>query len=149
MALQFIAQTPRAGRWHHRILVPTQHALSETETLDYISRASAEPVGKDYLACSQAVRQTSTGRSGHELLVLKGVAGTRLNDTQRQALQIQLEARLQDLAALVQRIDWEQEGKGLLLVHAELDAWAKALKLAPECCYFSAWQRLLRFLKLV
>lgn len=148
MALRLLAQTPRAGRWNHRLLVAPQHGFSETEVLEYLARASAEPIGKDYIAVSRDVRQASSGREGREMLVLVGVASTSLSPEQHQKLSRLLNEMLERLADLVtEQIDWDREGKRLLVERDELERWVQKVALPDEQLFKTKWQRFVGYLK--
>lgn len=116
------AETPRAGRWNHRFLVPEELTMTEEQLAEEASRARQQHQGSNYLAVVRQVEQPSSGRTADELLVLHGVA-EHLDAATRRELLKRLEARLDDLDRLVQTLDWEREGKRLLVRRQELAAW--------------------------
>lgn len=130
--IQLIAETPRAGKWNHRFIVAPTGDLSDSEVAKVVAAARFTPQGEDYLAVSVKTAQSASGRTGDEILVLTGIAVNKLSDTQRHQIMVQLTQRLAELAVLVtEKIDWEQEGKTLLLKCVELANWEKDFKELP------------------
>ncbi|MCA9174737.1 MAG: hypothetical protein KDB14_09665 [Planctomycetales bacterium] len=125
------AETPRAGRWNHRFLVPESLSLSEEQLAEQAARARRRPQGANYLAVVRSVEQPATGRAADELLVLHGVEVERLDAATRRVLLKRLAQRLEDLEQLVEALDWEQEGKRLVVHRRELKEWFDA-DFAPE-----------------
>lgn len=117
------AETPRAGRWNHRFLVPPEAACSEERLAEQAARARQRSQGGDYLAVVRQVQQHEGGREADELLVLQGIAVDRLDAATRRVLLQRLEQRLDDLQQLVEAINWEQDGKRLVVRREELSQW--------------------------
>ena len=117
------AETPRAGRWNHRFLVPNELSMSEEQLAENAARARQRAQGADYLAVVRQVEQQDGGRMADELLVLHGVNVEHLDAATRRVLVKRLEERLDDLEHLVEIIDWEQEGKRLVVHRQELSQW--------------------------
>lgn len=117
------AETPRAGRWNHRFLVPEDLDMSEEELAEEASYARQQSQGDNYLAVVREVHQPSSGRPADELLVLHGIQVEQMDAATRRELLKRLESRLDDLGRLVQSMDWEHEGKRLLVTRRELTTW--------------------------
>jgi len=123
------SETPRAGHWNYRFLVPESDPV-DPETLErYASAARRHNVGRDYLAVRRdAVKQVKTGRTAPELLVLAGVDVDALGERRRR-IEEWLRRRLEDLERLVvEEIDWEREGRTMVVGRPELDRWSAELQ---------------------
>lgn len=122
-----IAQTPRAGEENHSLIVPCYLPISEREVFQRINTAIYEPEGKDYIAVTNKVEQTSSTRHGREILVLVGIKVNQLSTSQREQIRSKLnEYLLSQFEILVtQTIDWTQEDCTLLVYRPELEIWAQ------------------------
>lgn len=125
-----LARTPRAGKHNHVDLVPPGVTLP-TEFSHLISLATEHGLGsgKHYLASTQKVLQTSSGRTGHETLLLYGVDVAQL---QRQGRLGQVQAGLEQLRAVLgelvtQQIDWTRNGPAPVS-RRELADWLRQLE---------------------
>ena len=97
------AETPRAGRWNHRFLIPSHVEVDQSRLATWASRARRHDRGDDYLAAIRRnVVQASGGREGDELLVLAGIETDTLSSEIRDQLKGRLECRMDDLENLVQ-----------------------------------------------
>ncbi|MCA9070977.1 MAG: hypothetical protein KDA84_18750, partial [Planctomycetaceae bacterium] len=120
-----IAATPRAGRWNHRFIVAPGTHFTEADVARWVDEAQRAYMGRDYLAVVRDdVVQSESGRCGKELLILVGMAMKRLSETDRSHIQQNLTNRLGDLEHLVlQKVEWEQEGRQTLVAREELYEW--------------------------
>jgi len=131
--LQLVIETPRAGKWNHRFIAAKDGSLSESEVTKIIAAARRNSQGDNYMAVSSETAQSVSGRTGKEILVLVGVDVKQLSDIERQQIIEQLQQRLADVATLVtETIDWNKDGKELLLRRPELSDWTKEFSGLPK-----------------
>lgn len=117
-------ETPRAGKWNHRHIVPP--GVPQKSYLDIIEIARQKTEGDNFLAVGHdnKVKQIKDNRYAPELLVLAGIDTKRLSDQQRKALQDSLNSLLRSVDTLVTGdIDWNREGENDPVVREELAVW--------------------------
>lgn len=111
----FLARTPRAGRWNHCFLAAEGTTLTSEQMADFADlvtltapKDSIEPVwGQNFAGLAHLQVQADSVREGREVLVLAGVAVSRLSPGDKQLVAQALERRLADLDRLVCTIDWQ------------------------------------------
>lgn len=110
-----LAETPDAGRYHHRFLVSPASGLDAAAAADWFARYGAAPdgAGPDFLGVDRDVVQRATGRTGRETLLVIGLDVDRLAPAEREAIRSRLRDRLPRLAELAATIDWDRD-PGLL-----------------------------------
>lgn len=140
--LLLFAETPRAGRWNYRFLVPLTSPVSQDDLQRYASAARAKDDGPDYLSVRrEGVMQMTTERKGSEMIVLAGRDLNDMSDANRERLRQMLRRRLAELEVLVtQRIDWEREGKNLVVGRRELDQWMADVNSISVTTSQNAWR---------
>jgi hypothetical protein len=122
------AETPRAGKHHHRFIVPSQCTIPDDISLQtYIDKVRNNKKGNDFVGVSRKVEQVDTNRFGKEILVL---AAPNCNISHlANKLAEKLESYKDKLAKIVTEIDWNQTGADNLNVpHKELDYWQNELE---------------------
>ncbi len=122
--LQLLIETPRAGKWNHRFIVADDSTLSESEITKIISAARRNLQGDDYIAVSSETAQSVSGRKGKEILVLVGIDIKQLSDVERLKLEQKL-ANIDIETFVTETIDWNKDGKELLVCRSELTEWEK------------------------
>lgn len=130
------AVTPRAGRWNHRYLVPVSAHWSEGDLVQWSDQAGRRTGGERCLTVSRDVRQSSTGRTGTERVILCDPRLSALRDHPRtaRAVREKLQACLEQMDTLVtEQIDWTETGERLVIQHPCLNQWQRELddELAP------------------
>jgi hypothetical protein len=128
-----IAETPRAGKWNHRFIVPEGCSLEQAEVATMVTKARANSVGSDYVAATnERVTQTHGGRRGREMLILCGVNVGSLAPDEVESVKQGLESLLSKLEDLVtSKIDWDSEGTQLLVERREPSQWAERFSQVP------------------
>ena len=119
-----LIETPRAGKWNHRHIVPP--AVSQQAYLNIIETARQKDEGDNFLAVGHdnKVKQFTTDRYAPELLILAGIDTKRLSKNQKQALQDSLTSLLGSVDKLVtEDIDWNREGETDPVVSEKLAVW--------------------------
>lgn len=119
-----LIETPRAGKWNHRHIVPP--GVPQRAYLDLIETARQQGEGDNFLAVGHKneVKQFTTDRYAPELLILAGVDTKRLDKNQKQALQDSLTSLLGAVGKLVTKdIDWNRESETDPVVREELAVW--------------------------
>lgn len=83
-SLRLYAETPRAGQYGHRFLVPEGVSVSESEVVSaFSSTKEGVSFGRDHIAVGRKVKQLSLGgttRDGLEVIVLTGLNAATLPD---------------------------------------------------------------------
>ncbi|WP_349645837.1 hypothetical protein [Candidatus Parabeggiatoa sp. HSG14] len=130
--LQFVIETPRAGKWNHRFIAAKNGSLSESEITKIIAAARRNSQGDNYIAVSSETAQSVSGRTGKEILVLVGVDVKKLSDAEE--IIARLEQRLKDdvTTLVTETIDWNKDGKELLVRRPELTDWEKDFSGLPK-----------------
>lgn len=123
-----IAETPRAGGWNHRYLVPLGCEIDSNQAAHIVSEAQRSPdlEGPTFVAATSApVRQVDgRNRMGTETLVLYGIDLGKLNSVQKEDVRNLLWSLLNQLAILVtEQVDWNTEGRALVVRREELSKW--------------------------
>lgn len=119
-----LIETPRAGKWNHRHIVPP--GVSQQAYLNIIETARQKGEGDNFLAVGHdnKVKQFTTDRYAPELLILAGIDTKRLSKNQKQALQDSLTSLLGSVDKLVtEDIDWNREGETDPVVSEKLAVW--------------------------
>ncbi|MHB1035012.1 MAG: hypothetical protein ACYC35_15240 [Pirellulales bacterium] len=137
-----IAETPRAGKWNHRFVVPLGKNVEQSEASCWCDLAAREPEGEQHLAAVRDVPQETTGRVGKEILVLANVPVRALSGAARKKVKDRLQDLLQSrLERLVTReMDWDRVGETLIVERAELAEWHRD-EIAPLLAGRAARQR--------
>lgn len=128
-----IADTPRAGSYNQRMIVPVGIDPQEIQqVLRHAERALQQLQGTDYIAVSRKVLQPTTNRTGTEMLLLVNVDVSQLKPDRLQEIKDALQRRLPDLEHLItQRIDWRSEGQDMIVPRLELQQWASDFFMLP------------------
>jgi hypothetical protein len=133
-----LAETPRAGPFGHRFIIPPGTPLLSTDVEEYFQRASLGE-GKNFIAVNRQVSQhlpNGAVREGAETLLLAGVEIKAMSDKQVKRIRQALNKRLPDLEELVTNlINWEEAGQQTLIIRDELVDWLQkdiAKTLAPS-----------------
>jgi len=150
IALLFV-QTPRSDH-NYRYLVPTENNAQESDVNRLMAEVNKhfklndhdDAFGDTYIAVRRRVQQITSNRSGDEIIVLFGVNPENMSEDERHHIISELRHRLdQEVEQLVlHRIDWQRDGKSLLVPRPELNDWIK-----PIAAYISHkallnWQEL-------
>ncbi len=119
-----LAETPNAGRFHHRFLASPACGLDAAAAAELFARYRASPDGSgpDFLGVDREAVQRATGRPGREILLVAGLDVARLATAERDAIRSRLVGRFSRLAELTETIDWERHDE-LLLERIELAGW--------------------------
>lgn len=121
------ALTPRAGRWHHRFLIPTGAAWPQEKLGRLADQASKSSEGSDYVSFQRSVTQSTTGRTGVELVLIQDSRLRGVDSETRRRIAQTLETYSAALDALVtMEIDWEAVGVELVVQRPELRQWQLA-----------------------
>lgn len=116
------AETPRAGRWNHRFLVPQGCDVDESALAEWAARARDGELGERHIAVVRRdVEQAAGGRRGDELLVL--IVPATCGQSERAELRRRLEQRMVELEAWIGALDWEQSGQRLVVRCELLNTW--------------------------
>jgi tetratricopeptide (TPR) repeat protein len=122
----FLAETPR-GKSGHCFIAPPGYEQRSEQVASFCRVARRHAIGHNFMAVQHQVKQrTSIGereRSGDEVLLLVGVNIAQLTNGQKQDLVAVLERRLRDFAQLLERIDWDREQQGALVIRQEFAVW--------------------------
>jgi hypothetical protein len=124
--LVLLAETPRAGPFGHRFIIPPETDLLTTDVEAYFQRAALGE-GNNFIAVSQQVAQhlpNGAVREGPETLLLAGKEIKDLGADQARNIKQTLNRLLVDLEKLVtKRINWEEAGKQNPIIRVELADW--------------------------
>lgn len=120
------ALTPQGGHWNHRFLVPGQTGVSQSELLALAERARRG--GADDIICvTREVQQVFNGRPGVELLVIMDARLSSAAESVKAKINVQLQSYQEQLDGLIQEIDWDRDGRQLIVERSELTAWRDEL----------------------
>ena len=129
--LFFIAETPRAGQFGHRFIIPAGMSLDDGIIESVFNHESRNPTGPDYISSSRQVKQELPNgaiRTGNEKLILAGVDSRSLSAEQQRQLHEFLESKLDELGVLVtEKIDWDIKGKRTIVPQDALNRWKTEL----------------------
>ncbi|MDR0706201.1 MAG: hypothetical protein LBF88_14605 [Planctomycetaceae bacterium] len=120
------AETPRAGKYNHRFLVPDDCDIpSDISLQTYIDNVRNDKDGKDFVGVYREVKQVDTNRFGKEILVL-AVPYCDISHLAGQLTE-RLKSHQDELAEIVtEKIDWNKTGAdNLSVVCPELADWQK------------------------
>lgn len=129
--IQLVIETPSAGQHNHRFIVATSCSYSESYISNIINAANSNLEGDNYIAINYEIVQSSSGRTGKEVLVLVGVDVKQLSDPERDKIQQQL-ATLDVATLITETIDWNKDGKEILILRPELGEWEKHFSSLPK-----------------
>ncbi|MFK5970751.1 MAG: hypothetical protein QM487_11620 [Candidatus Marithrix sp.] len=132
--LQLLIETPRAGKWNHRFIVADDNSLSESKITKFIATARRNLQGDDYIAVSSETAQSISGRKGKEILVLVGIDIKQLSDVECQKIEQKL-ACIDIETFITETIDWNRDGKELLVRRPELIEWEKDFNIWSKFSY--------------
>lgn len=121
-----LAETPRAGAYGHRFILPSGSKIKSTQVENYLRNATRINQGEDYLAASRTVEQrlpNGAVRSGAETIMLANFSAGNLSEQRKNHLLELLQKRLSSLSELIESIDWDKEGKNTFVYRAELADW--------------------------
>lgn len=121
-----LIETPRAGKWNFRHIIPPNLWINEQQVLFIIDSARAKKYGKNFLAVGHdnVVKQFHGSRCAPELLILAGIDTQRLSSKEKQELCDSLQFLLGEVDQLVtQIIDWDTENRHGLVKREELANW--------------------------
>jgi len=116
------ALTPRGGRWNHRYLVPRNCNVSQRKLLA-IAEQACSGQSPHVVSVSREVQQPASGRPGREILIATDSRLREKSSPLHQAVEDCLRQYLIPLKDLVDRIDWDTEGRQLIVERDELSAW--------------------------
>jgi hypothetical protein len=121
------AETPRAGQWNHRFLVPFGHNVPD-EILNYYGKLVREgKIGTDFVGVRQEVNQQVGTKTGYETLVLV-TPNYNLSKSKSQ-IENKLRELQPQLAELVtKKINWDKNGTSLITAQSELTSWQHDLE---------------------
>ncbi len=128
-SLKLYAETPRAGQFGHRFLVPEGISASESEVVTaFASVREGVSRGQDYIAVGRKVKQLSIGgttRDGLEVIVLTGLNAATLSDCIFNQLVEVLRRHSLSLEPLVLTgIDWGKVFQDTIIVpSSEMREW--------------------------
>lgn len=119
-----LAETPNAGRFHHRFLASPGCWFDAAAAAELFARyrSSADGLGIDFLGVDREVVQRETDRPAREILLVAGLDTGRLAPAERDAIQYRLRERIPRLAELSEMIDWESD-VALVCERPELAGW--------------------------
>jgi hypothetical protein len=123
------AETPRAGKYNHRFLVPDGCDTPSDLLLEtYIPKVRDDRKGKDFVGVSWEVKQIDTNRIGKEILVL-AAPYCDLSPLADQLFE-HLKSHQDELTEIVtEKIDWNKIGAdNLSIACPELADWQKELE---------------------
>jgi hypothetical protein len=133
-SLRLYAETPRAGQYGHRFLIPEGVSVSESEVVAAFSSAKeGVSFGRDHIAVGRKVKQLSLGgttRDGLEVIVLTGLNAATLPDCLFNQLVEVLRRHSLSLESLVLTgIDWGKVLQDAIIVpSAEMRDWLSELE---------------------
>lgn len=142
--LALFAETPRAGMFGHRFMVPTNLAVSEAELAKFFVAADREvSIGENYISIGRSVPQhngVGAVREGCEVVFLAGIDVPRVS---RQAYS-QILIRLRDCTdkfekLVLNEIDWGSMSQSEVIVRRqEMQEWLNDLR--SVCLPVTAWR---------
>ena len=121
-----LSETPRAGIYGHRFILPSGLKMKPARVEEFLRRAAANDIGRDYLAVNRQVKQQLANgalRTGKETIVLANINVGALPPKRQDAILEFLHKRLSDLDGLIAEIDWPAEGKSTAVHRDELNNW--------------------------
>jgi hypothetical protein len=124
----FFAETPRAGQWNHRFIIPKNYDVPEDVLNKYGELVREGQKGSDFIGVRQEVKQHFGAKTGYETLIL----ATPNYDLSK--CKSQVESRLRNLQQplehiVTKKIDWDKDGKSLIVPNSELTQWRHDLEL--------------------
>tara|TARA_Y100000310_G_scaffold340800_1_gene437816 strand:+ start:2759 stop:3244 length:486 start_codon:yes stop_codon:yes gene_type:complete len=127
----FIIETPRAGQWGHRFITTSNFKSDSLVVANYCMRGFRQTEGDDFISSTRLVKQISPNgavRDGNEIIMLAGINVSKLTVQEKIRITKELEKHLVDLEYLIKHvIDWDIEGKNLIVKRKELDLWLKEM----------------------
>jgi hypothetical protein len=132
-SLRLYAETPRAGQYGHRFLVPKGVSVSESEVVAaFSSTKEGVSFGQDHIAVGRKVKQLSLGgttRDGLEVIVLTGLNAATLPDCLFNQLVEVLRRHSLSLESLVLTgIDWSKVIQDAIIIpSSDMRDWLSEL----------------------
>ena len=132
--LRLYAETPRAGQYGHRFLVPEGVSVSESEVVAaFSSTKEGVSFGRDHIAVGRKVKQLSqsgTIRDGLEVIVLTGLNSATLPDCRFNQLVEVLRRHSLSLESLILTgINWSNVLQDTIIVpSSEMRDWLYELE---------------------